>query len=132
MQARVSSPRQCRTSSGILLGLGLAVVKHLVSQSHNVVALARSTDLLDRLQHEHPQQVLALPGDLKEISLAHKAVELATTKFGQLDGVVVNHGALLGVKRLEDCDIDDWRGMFDINFFSAVALVSQQDVLYSA
>ena len=104
-------------------GIGLAIVKYLVSQSHNVVALARSTNILEQLHDEHPKQIRPLAGDLKDLSLAAAAVDIATKQFGQLDGLVVNHGAMFGVKRLEDCNLDDWHAMFDINFFSAVAFV---------
>ena len=106
-----------------MAGIGLAILRHLVSQSHNVVALARSTEILRQIRDEHPEQVRPLAGDMKDFSLATKAVDLAIKEFGHLDGLVVNHGAMFGVNRLEDCNLDDWRAMFDINFFSAVAFV---------
>lgn len=55
--------------------------------------------------------------------MATKAVKIATTDFGGLDGIVINHGAMFGVNKVADCDIDEWREMFEINFFSAVAFV---------
>jgi len=35
----------------------------------------------------------------------------------------VNHGILDAVTRIADCNPEDWRRVFDVNFFSAVALV---------
>ena len=86
--------------------------------------LARSKEPLEKLSQNHTKQVRALAGDLNDFSLAQKAVDVAIEDFGQLNGLVVNHGAMFGVKRLVDCDVDEWRKMFDINFFSAVAFVS--------
>ena len=86
--------------------------------------LARSKEPLDKLSASHAKQVRALAGDLNDFSLAQKAVDIAIKDFGQLNGLVVNHGAMFGVRRLADCDINEWRKMFDINFFSAVAFVS--------
>ena len=105
------------------LGIGLAVAKYLVSQTHNVVVLARSDGPLKDLESTHPRQVRTLAGDLSDFTLAPKSVELAVQEFGQLDGLVINHGAMFGVNRISDLDITDWQKMFDVNFFSAVAFV---------
>lgn len=48
---------------------------------------------------------------------------LAVKTFGQLDGVVVNHGALTPITRLANSSIEDWKKHYDINVFSGLALV---------
>lgn len=48
---------------------------------------------------------------------------LAVNAFGQLDGVVVNHGALTPITRLSNSSIEDWKKAYDINVFSGLALV---------
>ncbi|KAL9125196.1 MAG: hypothetical protein Q9217_005567 [Psora testacea] len=108
--------------TGASRGIGLAIANFLIRKSHNVVVLARSEEPLEKLQHDHPKQVQILAGDLDNFSLAQNSVDLALKQFGQLDGLVINHGAMFGVKKVGDCDIGEWRKMFDINFFSAVAL----------
>ncbi|KAG8530070.1 uncharacterized protein KY384_005552 [Bacidia gigantensis] len=118
---RVIRAHSSTATADISAGIGLAIVRYLISQSHNVVILARSAEILRQLQQEHPKQVRPLAGDLADFSLADKAVGLAQKDYGRLDGLVLNHGAMFGVKSLEDCNIDDWRSMFDINLFSAVA-----------
>jgi len=44
--------------------------------------------------------------------------------FGRIDGIVINHGVLTPITRIEDASIEDWKQLFDANFFSALALVS--------
>ena len=99
-------------------------MNYLVQESHNVIVLARNEESLNKLCNAHPKQIRALAGDVNDFALAKRAVDLAIKEFGSLDGLVVNHGAMFGVKKVADCDIDDWRKMFDVNFFSAVAFVS--------
>ena len=65
-----------------------------------------------------------LAGDLGDLSLAQKVVESTLEIFGKLDGLIVNHGMLDPVTKIETSDIEEWRKLFDVNFFSAVAFVS--------
>jgi len=51
-------------------------------------------------------------------------VDVAIRAFGHVDGVVINHGVLSPIARLEDASLDEWKKLFDVNLFSALALVS--------
>jgi len=55
---------------------------------------------------------------------SQKAIQLAIERWGRLDGVVINHGALSPMARLADASIEEWKKLYDVNFFSALALVS--------
>lgn len=105
-------------------GIGLAIAKHLLDHSHNVVVLARSKHLLDKIQAQYPQQVRVVVGDMSNLSLAQKAVDVTIQEFGRMDGIVINHGILTPVSPVADCDLEAWKNTFDVNFFSAVAFVS--------
>jgi NAD(P)-dependent dehydrogenase (short-subunit alcohol dehydrogenase family) len=61
---------------------------------------------------------------MSDFSLSKKAVDLALDRWGRLDGVIVNHGALDPVKKVADSSPEEWREAFDVNVFSAVGLVS--------
>ncbi|KAI9792378.1 MAG: hypothetical protein M1835_007883 [Candelina submexicana] len=111
--------------TGASRGIGLAVAEYLLKapQSSNVVIIARSQSPLERLKDQYPSQVQLLAGDLWNFSLAEEAVKLARNKWGQLDGLVLNHGVLEPVRKLADVEIEDWKKAFDTNFFSAIAFV---------
>ena len=47
----------------------------------------------------------------------------ATSRFGRLDALIVNHGALDPVKKIADSTPDEWRSAYDTNVFSALAMV---------
>ena len=112
----------CHTDT--VLGIGLAVAHYLLKQNCKVVAVARSRNPLEELQTTYPEQVQPLAGDLADFSLGQKAVDLATSKWNRLDGIIVNHGILDPVKRVSQTEAEEWRNAFDVNLFSAVALVS--------
>ena len=42
---------------------------------------------------------------------------------GKVDGIVINHGALEPLKPVADSSIQDWKTLYEINFFSPLALV---------
>ena len=109
--------------TGASRGIGRATAQYLLQQSHNVVVVARSEAPLQSLQEEYPRQVAVLAGDFSDPSLGTKAVELATSRWGCLDGVVVNHGTLGTVGKIADASTQEWSAAFNVNFFSAVALV---------
>lgn len=88
-----------------------------------VVLAARNGDELEKLQNEYPDRVDYLTGDLADINLCERVVDLALEKWGRLDGLVVNHGRLDPVEKIVDVNIDDWKTTFDVNVFSAVSLV---------
>ncbi|KAL5334597.1 hypothetical protein BJX70DRAFT_377712 [Aspergillus crustosus] len=112
--------------TGASRGIGLAITKYLLTspQSHNVVVVARSVEPLQKLKAEYTNQVAVLNGDLGDISIAQKAVDLALSSFGQLDGLVLNHGILGQVGKIATADIEEWRKGYDVNFFSLVAFIT--------
>ena len=108
--------------SNRLTGIGLAITQYIIGQTQNVVIIARSKELLDKIRDEHPKQVRVLAGDMQDLSIAHESVVLAMKEFGQLDGVIINHP----VVRIEHCNPHDWSSLFAVNLFSAVAFVSRE------
>lgn len=59
-----------------------------------------------------------------------KVTDLAVKFGGKIDGIVINHAALEPIKRVADSSVDEWKKLYDINFFSPLSLVSRSaDVL---
>jgi NAD(P)-dependent dehydrogenase (short-subunit alcohol dehydrogenase family) len=108
--------------TGASRGMGLAMAHYLLNNSHNLIVVSRTEAPLRDLEKKYDGQVAVLAGDLADLSLGSKAVDLAISKWNKLDGVIVNHGVLDPVKRLADCSAEEWRAAYDVNFFSAVAM----------
>ena len=107
------------------VGIGLAIAEFLLKEpeQHNLVILSRSRDALEKVKAKSPKQVEILAGDLSDFSYAQRAVELAISSFGQLDGLIVNHGILGDCNRIADSDLSAFQNVFDVNFFSTVAFI---------
>ena len=84
----------------------------------------RSKEILDKLKAQSPKHIEVVAGDLSDFSLGQKAVDAAVSAFGRVDGLIVNHGILGEVARIADCDLEEIRRTFDVNFFSVIACVS--------
>ena len=104
-------------------GIGLAIAHYLLRQSCNLVVVARSKEPLDKLSSEYPDHVKVLAGDAGDYSLGQKACDLATSTWKRLDGLVINHGVLEPVERIEKSDPQAWQRLFEVNVFSAVSMV---------
>ena len=86
--------------------------------------VARSAEPLQKLKDQYGEQVEVMNGDLADLSLGQKAVDLALKSFGRLDGLVLNHGMLGQVANVAEADPEQWKQGFDVNFISLVAFVS--------
>ncbi|KAF1953621.1 NAD(P)-binding protein [Byssothecium circinans] len=105
-------------------GIGQAIAHHLLSQSHKLILVSRTHSALDQLHYQYgSDRVEVLAGDLSDFTLAQRAVDLANDRWGQLDGLIVNHGSLGPVKKVADSNPEGWKKGFDVNVFSAVGLV---------
>ncbi|KAH9895499.1 NAD(P)-binding protein [Xylariomycetidae sp. FL2044] len=111
--------------TGASKGLGLAVAQSLVGASHKVFLVARSENEMQALKDQHPSSVDYMAADLGDLKVAPKITESTVKAFGKIDGIILNHGVLTPLSRIADSDAEEWRRAYDINFFSAVALLKE-------
>ncbi|GAB0138152.1 hypothetical protein EsDP_00006396 [Epichloe bromicola] len=114
-------PHKVIIVTGASKGLGAAITKFLLSQSHKLVLAARSAEPLESLRRAHPGQVEYLAGDMTDAEMPGKLTHLAVQAFGQLDGLVLNHGLLVSEK-FEKTSIDAFKALYDVNVFSCLAM----------
>ncbi|KAG5985892.1 hypothetical protein E4U54_005745 [Claviceps lovelessii] len=107
--------------TGASKGLGAAIARYLLGQSHKLVLAARSAEPLAALQRAHPGQVDYVAGDMTDVKMPEKLVSLAVKAFGRLDGLVLNHGLLVSQK-FADFSADEFRTLYDVNVFSCMAM----------
>ncbi|KAK2732963.1 hypothetical protein FQN57_002332 [Myotisia sp. PD_48] len=113
--------------TGASRGLGWAIAECLLTapQPCNVVAVARNGGPLQELKNKYGNLVEILPGDATDTPTAREAVALALKSYGRLDGLILNHGVLEPVTRLEQTDVEQWKKAYDVNLFSLVEFVKQ-------
>ncbi|CAD6444109.1 2b2c8394-0d37-4d64-a10a-02fcf722d5ce [Sclerotinia trifoliorum] len=110
--------------TGASRGIGLAIAQKLLREKHNVVLVARTAEPMEELKKQYPEQVEVVVGDLSDFKIGPQAVDTTIKRFSKLDGLIVNHGILSPVKRIADSTPEEWRTLFDVNFFSALAFVT--------
>ncbi|KAF8709301.1 NAD-P-binding protein, partial [Rhizoctonia solani] len=113
--------------TGASRGIGLAVVGALLkSYKARVVTLSRTrSPELSALVSEHQDSLAPLEGDVTKEQSALSAVDLAKSKFGRLDGLILNAGTLEPLGRIDspESSVEGWKSMFDINLFSLLHLI---------
>ncbi|KAJ4993038.1 oxidoreductase C30D10.05c [Stagonosporopsis vannaccii] len=112
--------------TGASRGIGLTLAHYLLSQpaGHKLVLTSRTSSTLAELQKQYgDSRVEIVTGDAADPRLAADLVSVANTRFGRLDSLIINHGALDPVKKIADSTPDEWRKAYDINVFSAIGMV---------
>lgn len=107
--------------TGASRGLGYAITEFLLQASANVIAIARDCNSLEPLVATFPGSLKYVAGDVCDPNTIQVALQLALEQYGRLDSVVFNAGVLEPVSKIANCDVNTWKQLFDINFFSIVA-----------
>lgn len=107
--------------TGASKGLGLALIKLLLSDGNKVAATSRNSNDIEKQTGKH-ENLLALTVSLADNESVHKAVEQTMNTFGNIDVVVNNAGYSLygSVEALSD---REFRQMMDVNFFGTVNVI---------
>jgi NADP-dependent 3-hydroxy acid dehydrogenase YdfG len=108
--------------TGASSGIGEAIAIALANEGATVAVSARRADRLDELVERIGKTggaALALPGDMAIEADAIKAVEDTVARLGRID-ILINSAGVMSAGGIENCDLDDYRRVFDINLFGTV------------
>jgi NAD(P)-dependent dehydrogenase (short-subunit alcohol dehydrogenase family) len=121
-----ASKQQVKTwlITGASSGLGYALAKHVLEKGDRVVMGARTLTAMSDLAARFPDTALALTLDVTRPEHRTAAVEQAESRFGGTD-VLVNNAGVDFLGAIEEQDERDYRNLFEVNFFAAVALLRQ-------
>ena len=108
--------------TGASSGLGYALAEHVLKQGDQVVLAARTVASMEALAASYPNTALAVGLDVSDPQQQVAALRQAEARFGAIDFLVNNAGIdFLGA--IEEQDEADYRKIFEVNFFGAVALL---------
>ncbi len=121
--------------TGASSGIGAAAALLLAAEGANVVLGARREAELNTIVGQVNQSngsAIALAGDVKDPTYATALVDLATDRFGGLDGAFNNAGMMGEVGMISDMDTATWQDVIATNLTSAfLAAKAQIPVLKS-
>ncbi|GLU52538.1 oxidoreductase [Dyadobacter frigoris] len=111
--------------TGASKGLGLSLVKQLLSAGYNVAATSRTVDSLSKaVGTEESENFLPLEVSITTEQSVKDAVSKTIEKFGTIDVLVNNAGyGLFGA--VEELSDEETRRNFDINVFGSLNVIRQ-------
>jgi NAD(P)-dependent dehydrogenase (short-subunit alcohol dehydrogenase family) len=112
--------KQIAYVTGGASGLGRAIVHRFVEEGACVVVTDRNGERLQDVKEEYADRVVVLQGDVRELSLHHRAVRAAEQTFGRLDVFVGNAGIWDFGRALVDLPEDRLDAAFDEVFHTNV------------
>jgi NAD(P)-dependent dehydrogenase (short-subunit alcohol dehydrogenase family) len=114
--------------TGASRGLGLTLVKRLLSEGYKVVATSRnaadleSQIILESPITEHRKNLLPLTVDLTDEASVKSAIARTIQEFGRLD-VVVNNAGYFILGSLEEVSDREFRQSVDVNLIGTVNVI---------
>ena len=108
--------------TGASSGLGFALAQYVLEQGDRAVLGARSLRAMSQLVEQYPNTGLALTLDVTKPEDRAAAVKQAEDRFGGID-VLVNNAGIDFLGAIEEQEESDYRALFEVNFFAAVALL---------
>ncbi len=110
--------------TGASSGIGYALAQHVLEQGDQVVLAARTLGPMLALADRYPDTALAITLDVTDPRQRTNAVAQAEAQFGAVD-VLVNNAGIDFIGAIEEQDEGDCRAQFEVNFFSAAALLRE-------
>jgi 3-hydroxy acid dehydrogenase/malonic semialdehyde reductase len=101
--------------TGASSGFGAAIAHRFATAGARVIAAARRADRLKDLAAELGPQVLPVTLDVRDRAAVAQVTGGLPAEFAQIDVLVNNAGAALGLSPAQDADLDDWEQMIDTN-----------------
>lgn len=101
--------------TGASRGIGESAARIFADRGANVVLTARSADAIERIAGEIGAGALAVPCDVSRYGDVEAAVSAARQRFGQVDILINNAGAVEPISHLATSDPEAWGHVIDIN-----------------
>ncbi|HEY2750730.1 SDR family NAD(P)-dependent oxidoreductase [Phenylobacterium sp.] len=108
--------------TGASSGLGFALAEHILKQGDRVVLAARNLASMQTLAAAFPETALAVSLDVTDPRQRVEALRQAEARFGAID-FLLNNAGIDFVGAVEEQDEADYRKIFEVNFFGAVAML---------
>src|SRR5260370_21891716 len=106
--------------TGASSGLGYALAEYVLKRGDRVVLGARTLSSMSALAARYPNTALAITLDVTKPAERVATVQQTEARFGAID-VLVNNAGIDFLGAIEEQDERDYRELFEVNFFAAVA-----------
>lgn len=108
--------------TGASSGIGRVLAEHVLRNGDNAVVAARTLESLQEIAEPYPETALAVRLDVTNAEQRAAAVALAQERFGGVD-FLVNNAAIDYIGAIEEQAEQDYRRLFEVNYFGAVEMI---------
>jgi short-subunit dehydrogenase len=109
--------------TGASRGLGLSLVKKLLSEGYRVAATSRSTSEMQKAVGSNDSlRFLPLEVDLTNPDTIHESIDRTVAAFGTID-VIVNNAGYGMEGTVEELDEKDMHAIFGVNVFASISVI---------
>lgn len=102
--------------TGCSTGFGRELAKEVLQAGYRAGVASRNTDDVKDIVAAYPDTAIAVKLDVTKADEVKAATEQVKEKFGQID-VLVNNAGIGYFAAIEESEEDEYRRMFEINFF---------------
>ncbi|MNK94800.1 Serine 3-dehydrogenase [compost metagenome] len=106
--------------TGTSTGIGYNAVEALCNRGHHVWAALRKPELMHRLVESFPNTLHVLKMDVTSTADVNAAFEQISARLGDNELILINNAGVAVGGPVEALPIEEWRRIFDVNFFAVV------------
>jgi len=100
--------------TGASSGIGGATAAMLAARGARVAIFARSGETLNDIAAKNPDRMLAIAGDVSDVSAIERAFTETESRFGSCE-ILINCAGMIDPKSLVDVSEAEWDRMFAVN-----------------
>ena len=104
--------------TGTSRGIGFELAQLFANNNHNVLALSRTTNSIESLQHKN---ITAISTDLSNENDLNKVSDFVKSNWKQVDVIIHNAGMLIN-KPFTELTSDDYLEVYKVNVFAVAEL----------
>lgn len=105
--------------TGASRGLGYAFAQKFAAHGASLGLLARDRSSLAELAQRLPTEALPIECDVRDANQVNEAFDAVFERFGSIDAVVANAGALIATDLAADLSIKIWNDVLSVNLTGA-------------
>lgn len=108
--------------TGTSTGIGYNAAEVLCSRGHHVWAALRKPEVIQRLSESFPDTLHILKMDVTSAADVQAAYDQISAAVGDSEFVLINNAGIAVGGPVEALPLEEWRKIFEVNFFAVVNL----------
>jgi NAD(P)-dependent dehydrogenase (short-subunit alcohol dehydrogenase family) len=118
----MAKPKKHILITGTSTGIGYNAAETLCARGHHVWAALRTPEVMKRLTESFPDNLHILKMDVTSEQDVAAAFKEISARVGDAEFILINNAGIAVGGPVEALPVEEWRRIFDVNFFAVVNL----------